>query len=145
MNRSLLTALVVSVGISDGIAFAQESPASAAQADAGTVVFFRPKRFFGGAVGFKVRENDIELGRLRNGTYFTIHATPGKHEYVVHAAAEDRLMLEVDSGETYYVQANITVGALAGRPNLSPSDQATFEKVQAELKDVTGQGIDDKD
>jgi hypothetical protein len=43
------------------------------------------------------------------------------------------------------VQANVTVGALAGRPNLSPSDQATFENTAGDLKDVTGQGIDEKD
>jgi hypothetical protein len=96
-------------------------------------------------VGFKVRENDVELGRLRNGTYFIIHPAAGKHEYVVHAAAEDRLTLEVEPGETYYVQANITVGALTGRPNLAPSDQAAFEALKSGIKDVTGQGIDEKD
>lgn len=146
MSRSLLAVLAF-VTIANGIAFAQQTSAPAAQAsgDTGTIVFFRPKKFVGAAVGFKVRENDVELGRLRNGTYFTIHPGVGKHEYVVHAAAEDRLVLEVDAGETYYVQANVTVGAIAGRPNLFPSDQATFEKLKGDLEDVTGQGIDDDD
>src|SRR6185295_13466886 len=136
MNKKFLTVLLAIATISSSIAFSQQSVTPAAQAGGktGTIVFFRAKKFAGAAVGFKVRENDVELGRLRNGTYFTIHPTAGKHEYVVHAAAEDKLVLEVDPGETYYVQANITVGALTGRPNLSPSDQAAFEKLKGDLK-----------
>lgn len=60
----------------------------------------------------------------------------------MHSEAKDILTLEVDAGETYYVVGGITVGVLAGRPNLSPSDAAAFEAVKAELKDVTGQGLD---
>jgi uncharacterized protein DUF2846 len=146
-NKKVLAALLALSTISGGIVFAQQGPAPAAQAGGktGTVVFFRAKKFVAGGVGFKVRENDVELGRLRNGTYFIIHPTAGKHEYVVHAAAEDRLTLEIEPGETYYVQANVTMGALAGRPNLAPSDQATFEGLKSGIKDVTGQGIGDKD
>ena len=147
MNSKLPAVMLVVATFAGGLAFAQQASAPAAQAggNTGTIVFFRAKKFAGAAVGFKVRENDVELGRLRNGTYFIIHPTAGKHEYVVHAAAEDKLTLEIDPGETYYVQANITVGALAGRPNLAPSDQATFEKLKADLKDATGQGINAKD
>jgi hypothetical protein len=147
MNKKVLTALLALATIPGSIVFSQQTAAPAAQAGTktGTIVFFRAKKFAGAAVGFKVRENDVELGRLRNGTYFTIHPTAGKHEYLVHAAAEDKLTLEIDPGETYYVQANITVGALTGRPNLSPSNQAAFEKLKGDLKDVTGQGINEKD
>ncbi len=108
----------------------------------GTIVFFREKKFAGAAVGYKVRENDVELGRLRNGSYFTIQVTPGQHQYTVHSEAKDILTLEVEAGETYYVVGGITVGVLAGRPNLSPSSAAAFEAVKGELKVVTGQGID---
>jgi hypothetical protein len=147
MNKRVLTALLALATIPGSIVFSQQTAAPAAQAGTktGTIVFFRAKKFAGAAVGFKVRENDVELGRLRNGTYFTIHPTAGKHEYLVHAAAEDNLTLEIDPGETYYVQANITVGALTGRPNLSPSNQGAFEKLKGDLKDVTGQGINEKD
>jgi hypothetical protein len=147
MNRNLVVALLALATIPSTTGLSQQASTSSAQAGAktGTVVFFRAKKFAGGGVGFKVREKDTELGRLRNGSYFIIHPTAGKHEYVVHAAAEDRLVLEVDAGETYYVQANITVGALTGRPNLAPSDQATFESLKSSIKDVTGQGIGDKD
>jgi hypothetical protein len=39
--------------------------------------------------------------------------------------------MEVEAGETYYVIGGIT---LAGRPNLSPSDQAVFDGMSAKLK-----------
>ncbi|QKD85798.1 hypothetical protein [Xanthomonas axonopodis] len=42
--------------------------------------------------------------------------------------------IEVDAGETYYVQGSITMGILSGRPNLSPSDQATFDGMASKLE-----------
>lgn len=100
----------------------------------GQVVFFREKKFAGAAINYKVRENDVELGKLSSGSYF-IHVTdPGTHEYVVHSEAKDILNLEVEAGETYYAIGTITMGIVAGRPNLSPSDQATFESMAGKLK-----------
>lgn len=97
------------------------------------VVFFRPKKFVGGGVNFKVRENDVELGRLRNGNYFMIDVSPGKHTYTVHSEAKDHLNLELDAGETFFVKGSVTMGVLVGRPNLSPSSEAEF-RAEAKLK-----------
>ena len=112
------------------------APVAAAPSDTATVIFFRPSKFVGGAVGFIVREGQTELGKLRNGKYFVLHVSPGKHEYVVHSEAKDVLTIDADPGETYYIQGSITMGLMVGRPNLSPSDQATFEAVKAKLKEV---------
>ena len=98
------------------------------------VVFFRPKKFVGGGVGFKVRENGVELGKLRNGKYFVLEVAPGAHAYVVHSEAKDILNLEVEAGETHFVSGGISMGVVAGRPNLSPSDAAAFEKEHKKLK-----------
>ena len=100
----------------------------------GQIVFFRERKFTGGAVSFKVREGQTELGKLSNGTYFVLPVTPGAHQYTVHSEAKDVLNLEVEAGETYYVSGSITMGFLAGRPNLSPSDQAAFDGLKAKLK-----------
>lgn len=116
-----------------------EASASADAGGTGTVIFFRPKKFAGGAVGFKVREGEKVLGKLRSGNYFVVHVAPGKHEYTVHSESKDVLAMEVDAGETYYVQGTISVGIMVGRPNLAPSDAATFEGMKDKLKDVTGQ------
>jgi hypothetical protein len=58
--------------------------------------------------------------------------------------AKDVLTLEVEPGETYYVIGGVTMGVLAGRPNPSPSDQATFERMKPTLTDVTGKDIEDE-
>ena len=136
MKSKLVTVLLTLATILGGMALAQPTPAPTAQAvgSTGTVVFFRAKRFVGAVEGIKVREGEVELGRLKNGTYFTIKAAPGKHQYAAHSLYKDLLTLEVDAGETYYLQAILTVGG----PELSPSDQATFEALKAELKDLTG-------
>ena len=111
---------------------------AAADAPAGgeaTIVFFRPKKMMGAAMGFKVREAGVELGKLRNGSFFVLKAAPGRHEYVVHSEKEDVLTMEVEAGETYYVQGTLGMGVVAGRPNLSPSDQAAFDAVKDKLKE----------
>ncbi len=106
----------------------------APQAGKAQIVFFRPSKFAGAAIGFKVREGDVELGKLRSGRYFVANVEPGTHEYTVHSEAKDVLTMEVEAGETYYVQGTISMGFMAGRPNLSPSDQATFDGMANKLK-----------
>jgi hypothetical protein len=100
----------------------------------GQIVFFREKKFTGSAIRYKVREGQAELGKLISGSYFVVNVEPGQHTYVVHSEAKDVLTLEVEAGETYYVIGTITMGLFAGHPNLSPSDQATFDAMLAKLK-----------
>jgi hypothetical protein len=120
------------------------APAAAAQAlpagispppeGMGQIVFYRPSKMLGAAIGFIVRENGEELGKLRNATYFVHTTTPGAHSYIVHSEAKDVLNIEVEAGETYFVSGGIGMGVFAGRPNLSPSDQTAFTAVSKKLK-----------
>jgi hypothetical protein len=116
---------------------------ASADTGTGTVIFFRPSKFVGAVLGFKVRENGKELGKLRNGTYFVLPVPAGTHQYEVQGEAKDVLTLEVEAGETYYVQGLLGVGIVAGRPNLTPSDAATFEGLKAKLKEVPPLSGDD--
>lgn len=109
--------------------------ASAGGSGTGTIVFFRESKFAGMAISFKVREGQTELGKLSSGSYFVANLPAGAHEFTVHSEAKDVLNIEVDAGETYYIQGSISMGFLAGRPNLSPSDAATFNSMKAKLKD----------
>lgn len=97
-------------------------------------MFFRPSKFMGAAIGFIVREGQTELGKLRSGNYFVAAVEPGTHQYTVHSEAKDVMTLEVEAGETYYVQGSISMGIMAGRPNLSPSDRAAFDAIASKLK-----------
>jgi pyruvate/2-oxoglutarate dehydrogenase complex dihydrolipoamide acyltransferase (E2) component len=117
---------------------------TATQEGSGTVVFFRPSKMIGAMMGFKVRENGVELGKLRNGKYFKLAVAPGMHQYEVHSETKDVLTLEVEAGQTYYVQGTLGMGIMAGRPNLSPSDEAAFEAVKGKLKEVPPLSGDDE-
>jgi hypothetical protein len=141
-------ALAVMISLDAG---AQDTaaPAAAPAADGGTgtVIFFREKKFAGSAIRYKVRENGVELCKLKSGSFCSVTVPVGRHEYVVHSEAKDVLTLEVEPGETYYVIGGISMGFMAGRPNLSPSDQKTFDAMKAKLTDNTGKdlGGDDKE
>jgi hypothetical protein len=114
---------------------AASTPSAPPSGDVGTVVFFRESKFAGAAVSFKVREGDRELGKLSSGTYFTMQLPTGAHAFTVHSEAKDVLNIEIERGETYYVRGSISMGLLMGRPNLAPSDAATFNGMKADLKD----------
>ena len=118
---------------------APAAPAStgiaAPSGDMGNVVFFRESKFVGAMVGFKVREGEQELGKLSNGTYFVAQVPAGAHAFTVHSEAKDVLNLEVERGQTYYVQGSISMGVMVGRPNLAPSDAAAFASMKDKLKD----------
>jgi Protein of unknown function (DUF2846) len=144
MSRQLIAVFgLCAAGILSGAMGAEETAsnpapvaAPAAAEAVGTVIFFRPSRFAGGAFGFKVREKEMELGKLRSGKYFVLKVAPGTHEYVVHSETKDTLVLEVEAGQTYYVEGKLGMGIFAGRPNLSPSDLTAFEAAKPKMKEV---------
>ncbi len=110
----------------------------------GQVVFFRPGSMWGMAMGCTVHEDDKELARLGSGKYYVITATPGKHMYFTEGMRTDRLNLEVEDGETYFVRCNIGMGMVGpASANLSPSDRGAFASKAKGLKMWAGK--DDKD
>jgi hypothetical protein len=102
----------------------------------GQVVFFRRKSIMGTGQWFNVRENGAALGKLTNGAYFVQPAGPGQHTYTAKTEPElkDKLTLEIDAGETYYVEGTLTKGVVIGTADISPSDRAAFESAAADLK-----------
>jgi len=147
MRRLIKTALAA-VLIAPLAAISQDNaPAAVAAADTGaaatgTVVFFREKKMMGAMISYKVRENGVELCKLSNGTFCTVQAPVGKHVYATDSAAKNVLNLEVESGETYYLQASISMGMMAGNANLAPSKKEDFEGMKGKLKDNSGKDLD---
>lgn len=117
----------------------------APKAGMGQVIFFRPGSLVGAALGCTVREGDAQIARLGSGKYYVVDATPGRHDYFVTGEATDKLPLEIEPDETYFVRCNIGMGVVAGRANLSPSDRAFFTKKAKGLKLWAGPKADDKD
>jgi hypothetical protein len=102
----------------------------------GEVVFFRDKSLLGAGQWFKVRENGKALGKLTNGAYFVQVTDPGLHTYTATEEPElkDRLKLEVDRGETYFVRGTLTKGVVVGAADLTPSNRVTFDRYSRRLK-----------
>jgi len=102
----------------------------------GQVVFFRRKSVLGTAQWFKVREGGQALGKLTNGAYFVQVTTPGTHTYtsVYEPEFKDHLTLQIDAGETYFVEGAITKALIVGQADLSPSSRAAFDKASKDLK-----------
>jgi len=148
MSRRLIKTALAAVLIAPIAAISQDNaPAAVAAADSGAaatgnVVFFREKKMMGAMISYKVRENGVELCKLSNGSFCTVQAPVGKHVYVTQTEAKDVLNLEVESGETYYVQASISMGVMAGHANLAPSDKAAFDGMKGKLKDNSGKDLD---
>jgi hypothetical protein len=113
---------------------------AAPPAGKGQVVFFRPGNMMGMALSFSVHEGDEGIGKLGNGSYFVHVADPGPHLFTIQSEATDKLTLEVDAGETYYVKQTIGVGIVAGRPHLTPAEQGEFERLK--LKESTKKATD---
>jgi hypothetical protein len=102
----------------------------------GQVVFFRAKSLLGTGQWFKVREGGQSLGKLSNGAYFVQVEAPGAHAFTATEEPElkDRLRLEIDAGETYYVEGGLAKGVVVGAAFLSPSDRASFDAAAKDLK-----------
>jgi hypothetical protein len=104
----------------------------------GQVVFFRAHSLLGTGQWFNVREDGHALGKLTNGAYFIQTESPGLHTYTAVSEPElkDSLKLQIDAGETYFVEGILTKGVIIGAADLTPSDRAAFEKVAGNLKPI---------
>lgn len=103
----------------------------------GRIVFFRESTMLGAAISYKVRtgaDGQTVLGTLSAGSYFVVDADPGAFTFTAATESKDAITLEVEEGEMYWVEGKIQAGAFVARPNLAPSNQATFEKQMKYLK-----------
>jgi hypothetical protein len=148
MNRKIISLCLGAALLAPCLVAAQGTVAPAVAAtDTGTVIFFREKKMIGAAIRYKVRENEVELCKLGSGTFCTVKVPAGSHKYDVHTEAGDSLTLDVKPGQTYYVVGAISMGAFAGHPKLTLTDQSTFDGMKGKLKDNTGKDLktgDDK-
>jgi hypothetical protein len=100
----------------------------------GLVVFFRQSKFVGGGRAIKVHEGETVHGKLGNGTWLAVNLEPGTHEFVAKGEVQDRNPVEIEAGETYFMQASIGMGFVDARKNFALSDAATFQALMGKLK-----------
>ncbi len=111
----------------------------------GQIVFFRAKSLLGTAQWFNVRENGKALGKLGNGAYFIQPESPGVHNFTAKLEPElkDRLKIQVDPGQTYFVEGTLTAGLVLSAADLVPSTVDKFNKAAKHLK-LAAAPADDK-
>jgi hypothetical protein len=127
---------------------ATASPTPTSAPGKGHIVFFRPSRLNGAFYTYHIVEvgddgkpapDAPKLGDLPNGGAFAIDVEPGIHAYNITGPlavnkAEDRLRLEVEPGQTYYVEQTVRIGLITSGFRLSPADEARFTQSHAKLK-----------
>lgn len=123
------------------------APAATDAAGKGHIVFFRPSRLTGGIYTYHVVEvgddgkpakDAPHLADLPNGGASAVDVEPGVHSYNITGPmavnlAEDRLRMEVEPGETYYVEQTVRMGLMTGGFKLVPADEARFKASKVKL------------
>jgi hypothetical protein len=114
----------------------------------GEVVFFRRRSLLSLGQWFKVRENGKAICKLTNAAYCIVVTDPGPHTYTAKFEPElkDHLTLQIDPGDTFYVEGATSKALLIGAADLMPSDRETFAEESRRLKPappVAPNGADD--
>jgi len=122
------------------------TPAAAAS-EKGRIIFFRPGRLPGAIYTYYIVETGDDgkpakdaprLGGLPNGGAFVLEVEPGIHSYNITGPmavnyADDRIRMDVEPDETYYVEQTVRIGLVTGGFRLVPADEARFTKSKAKL------------
>ncbi len=95
------------------------APAIVPDAESGVVCFLRESSFMGSGISYFVQENGQNIGLLRSGSYFLHKTAPGPHTYTAETEAMASVTITVQAGKNSYVQGDIGMGFLAGRPQLT--------------------------
>jgi len=94
----------------------------------GLVVFYRQKKFSGGAIKFSVKDTEKNYGQLTNGSVINISVDPGEHTFFSQVISSDAITVKVEEGNVYYVKATVKTGAIAGRPKFKQVEEKTAHK-----------------
>lgn len=147
LKASCAIVSVLLLSVAPGAVQAEEAPApkpaeapptpgtiAPAPADKGQVVFFRKSSIMGMPYWTNVRENDVAYGKLSNGVYFVQTLDPGVHTFNTSVLGKDSMKVEIDPGETYYVEGKITMAVVGYTVVMAPSDAAAFQKAFKGMK-----------
>ena len=131
------------------------SPSAAA--GTATVVFFRDRMILGAWVGYTISDDHTRLGKLKNGSYFSVQLPAGLHSFVINdnqtytlkAPGDPRPLgaivnpepfyLTIEPGETYYVLAVVPMEPTPQR--MSSQTKEYFETTKPALKEVPATAV----
>lgn len=92
-------------------------------ADYAVVYFYRPAGV-GFLLGYKVRTaTDSIIGRLRADEKFAYKTKKfGPQQFVVEVETKESITLNIEKGKEYFVRCGMTMGVVAGRPEITLID-----------------------
>lgn len=94
----------------------------------GMVVFYRQKKFSGGAITFNIQDSERNYGPLKNEGVIKISVEPGERTFFSQVLSSDAVTLNIEKDKTYYVRATVKLGLYAGRPKLEQVNEKTALK-----------------
>lgn len=137
-----LLALTMAVALGAGCAkmpvrgdYMQDTPPQVVPDQESAVVYFlRESAFTGGGITYFIFEDDTKIGLLKSGSYFIHKATPGKHTYLAETESRAAVTLDIQPGQTYYIEGSVGMGFWAGRPQLTEITKPVADKLLPDLK-----------
>lgn len=99
----------------------------------GIVYFLRESSFGGGGISYFIFEDATKIGVLKSGSYFIHQAAPGKHTYWAETESRAAVTIQVEAGQTYYIEGGVGMGIWAGRPELTEITGKVAEKFLPDL------------
>lgn len=107
-----------------------------ADANYAIIHFYRPNLFVGALLGYKVKdENDVVIGRLRNGEKFTFKTEKfGLQSFYGNLETKEEIQINIEKGQEYFVRCGVKMGVVLGRPEINLIENYVgikeFEKMQ---------------
>ena len=93
--------------------------------DKGLVIFYRSKKFSGGAIRFNINHAQGSLGVLNSGTMVYGYFEPGQRQFWSQVISQDSITIDVKAGNVNFVEGEARMGVYAGRPKFRLVDEAT--------------------
>jgi hypothetical protein len=115
----ILLALTLTTACSSVQTNLQAASGSLSGSELATVYLYRNHESPGGAVSVDIKDNGLDVGTLRDGTYFVYHANPGEHLFIATADTTSTQNLKLQPGATYYVEARLVRNQDIFQPSLT--------------------------
>lgn len=112
---------------------AAEAEASAGKDATATLVFYRPKRFYGSGLTPSVYINGEEVARMDNGRYFVLTVKPGTIK-LSSSMKHDPTPTETVAGKVQYFEMAILSGTWKGGGRLIPTAAGDAAEALKKLK-----------
>lgn len=84
--------------------------------DSARVIFYRPSKFAGSMVSYRISHGATEVARMMPGSVAQYKTVAGLQTFIGKTEGERSITLHLKAGQTYYIECGITMGAMVGLP-----------------------------